>query len=78
VALTPSSSRTAFGAASGILAGTYPAPVWPSTIGLYNVTPTAQHAAIPDAAGGVVIDVEGRAATNAALDALRDIGLIAT
>lgn len=38
----------------------------------------AQQPAIPDAAGGVTIDVEGRAATNAILAALRAHGLIDT
>lgn len=38
----------------------------------------AQQAAIPDAAGGVVIDVEARAALNSLLAELRTHGLIAT
>lgn len=49
-----------------------------TAVGFYGAAPVVQHAAIPDAAGGATIDAEARAAVNAALDALRDVGLIAT
>lgn len=77
MALSPTTSREASGAAGGVLAGAYPDPDFAALIGFYGTTPTAQHAAIPDAAGGATVDAEARAAVNAALDALRDIGIVA-
>jgi hypothetical protein len=47
-------------------------------IGFYGQAPVAQPAAIANAAGGVVIDAEARAALNTLLAAARTLGLIAT
>ena len=44
----------------------------------FGAAPVAQQAAIPDAAGGAVIDVEARAAINALLAANRNYALIKT
>lgn len=49
-----------------------------SSLGFYGAAPTVQPAAISNAAGGVVIDIEARAALNSLLAAIRAIGLIAT
>lgn len=46
-------------------------------LGFYDTTAVVQHAAVPDATGGAIIDAECRAATNGALDVLRDVGLVA-
>jgi hypothetical protein len=48
------------------------------TIGFFNHAAVLQPAAIADAAGGAVIDVQARAALNALLAGLRTLGLIAT
>lgn len=63
----------------GVGPGTASVSVGTSTndVGLYGVTPVPQAAAIPDASGGVVIDTEARAAINALLQAMRDLGPIA-
>jgi len=47
-------------------------------IGMYGATAVAQAAAITSATGGVIIDVEARAALNSLLTAVRNLGLIAT
>lgn len=49
-----------------------------SSLGFYGAAPTVQPAAITNAAGGVVIDIEARAALNSLLAAIRALGLIAT
>ncbi len=46
-------------------------------IGEFNVAPTAQSAAIPDASGGAVIDAEARAALNSLLAYFRLRGTVA-
>lgn len=47
-------------------------------IAFWNATPIVQPAAVADASGGVVIDIEARAALNALLAKIRTTGLIAT
>lgn len=47
-------------------------------VGFYGAAPAAQPAAVADAAGGTIIDIEARAALNALLARLRTLGLIAT
>lgn len=47
-------------------------------LGFFNTAPAAQPAAVADAAGGVTVDTEARAALNALLERLRTIGIIAT
>ncbi len=50
---------------------------WNATgLGMFGVAPVARSAAIPNAAGGAVIDVEARAALNALLTYLRLLGPI--
>jgi hypothetical protein len=46
-------------------------------IGLYGASPVIQHTAITDATGGIIIDIEARAALNTLLQAMRDLGAIA-
>lgn len=46
-------------------------------LGFYNATPVDQPATVADPAGGVVIDIEGRAAIVALIDRLQELGLIA-
>jgi hypothetical protein len=46
-------------------------------LSVYNATPVVQGAAVADATGGSVIDVEGRAALNALLARIRAFGIIA-
>jgi hypothetical protein len=47
-------------------------------IGLYGVTAVVQGASVADATGGATIDAEARAAINALISRVEDIGLIAT
>ena len=47
-------------------------------IGFWNATPVVQSTAVADAAGGAVIDTEGRVALNALLARLRTVGILAT
>lgn len=47
-----------------------------SQVGFYGAATVIQAAAIIDAAGGVTVDNEARTAINAALQALRDLGLV--
>lgn len=49
----------------------------PAALGFFGSNPDAQHAAIPDAAGGAVQDAEARAALNSLLTAVRTLGLVA-
>jgi hypothetical protein len=46
-------------------------------LGFFNVTPVVQPAAVADASGGTVVDVEARTALNALLARFRTIGLLA-
>lgn len=47
-------------------------------LSVYNASPTVQGAAVADASGGTVIDIEGRAAINALLARIRAFGIITT
>lgn len=47
-----------------------------SQVGFYGAATVTQRAAIADATGGTTIDTEARTALNAALQALRDLGLV--
>jgi len=47
-------------------------------LGFFGATPSAQQAAVADAAGGATVDSEARTALNALLARLRTLGLIAT
>ena len=46
-------------------------------VGFYGVTPVDQPATVADAAGGSTTDAEARAAINAVIDRLQELGLIA-
>jgi hypothetical protein len=48
-----------------------------SLLGFYGVTPVDQPATVADPAGGGTIDTEARAAVNAIIDRLQELGLIA-
>lgn len=47
-------------------------------LGFYNAAPVVQGASVADATGGVVIDIEARAAINALISRIEATGLIAT
>lgn len=49
-----------------------------TTNGFFAAVQATQPAAVADAAGGAIIDIEGRAALNSLLAKLRTLGLIAT
>ena len=51
--------------------------VW-GDVGLFGASPVAQHAAITDPSGGGTVDAESRTAINTILDALQQLGIIAT
>ncbi len=67
-------TNIAFGTTTGTKIGTATS----QKIGLWNATPVVQPAAVADATGGSVIDVEARAALNALLARCRAFGSIAT
>lgn len=46
-------------------------------LGFFNVTPVDQPATVSDPSGGVTQDAEARAAINAIIDRLQELGLIA-
>ena len=48
-----------------------------SLLGFYGVTPVDQPATVADPAGGGTVDTEARAAINAIIDRLQELGLIA-
>lgn len=47
-------------------------------LGFYNATPVDQPATIADPAGGTTTDAEARAAIAAIIDALQELGLLAS
>ncbi len=47
-------------------------------LGFFNATPVVQQTGVADATGGVVVDIEARAALNAVITSLEALGLLAT
>lgn len=79
-AITGTANQITVTLGAGTIALSLPATVTVTTAYQVNATQvvTTQQAAVPDAAGGVVIDAEARAALNSLLAKLRTHGLIAT